>query len=116
RVFATANKAASAAPCQTKWSSVQPSASSHSGEIPCARVVIGFSSRTRPEGGAAPPALFWRFAGLRGHESSIRWLSLQIPAAERHLRAGVWFPWRADKLHRRARAGLSLGAPCPWRS
>src|SRR5207253_7109113 len=84
-----------------------------SGEIPCARILIGFSSRTHRAAGAARPVLPCWFAGLLERASSIRWPSLQIRVAARRTQAAVWFLSPADMLHRRARAGLRLGVPCP---
>src|SRR6267143_170136 len=114
--MATANSAASAAPCQTKCSRVQPSVRISSGEIQCAKFVMAFSLGTHRAGGATLPALSLTFAGPPARESSIRWRSPQRPVSERHLPAAVSFRLPADKLRRRGHAGLRFCAPCLWRS
>src|SRR5216684_462438 len=103
---ATANNAASAAPCQMKCSRVHPSTLISSGEIQCAKFVIAFSLRTHPAGGAVRPVLSWTFAGLPAHESSIRSRSPRKPGVARRPRAAASSPPPADKLRRRGHAAL----------
>src|SRR5947209_17680136 len=103
-----AKSAASAAPCHTKWSSVQPSACRSSGEIPCARILIGFSSRTHRAAGAARPVLPCWFAGLLERASSIRCPSLQIPVPAGRKQAAVRFLSPPDILRDLPLAGLPL--------
>src|SRR6266446_2611693 len=109
--IATANSAASAAPCQMKCSRVHPSVRIASGEIQCAKFVIAFSLRTHPAGGAARPVLSWTFAGPPAHESSIRSRSPRKPGVARRPRAAASFPPRADKLRRRGHAALRFCVP-----
>src|SRR6266404_6105732 len=109
--IATANSAASAAPCQIKCSRVHPSTRISSGEIQCAKFVIAFSLRTHPAGGAARPVPSWTFAGPPAHESSIRSRSPRKPGVARRPRAAASFPPRADKLRRRGHAALRFCVP-----
>src|SRR5713226_392851 len=109
--IATANNAASAAPCQMKCSRVHPSTLISSGEIQCAKFVIAFSLRTHPAGGAVRPVLSSTFAGPPAHESSIRSRSPRKPGVARRPRAAASSPPPADKLRRRGHAALRFCVP-----
>src|SRR6266404_1420285 len=109
--IATANSAASAAPCQMKCSRVQPSVRISSGDIQCAKFVIAFSLRTHPAGGAAHPIPSWTFAAPPAHESSIRSRSPRKPGVARRPRAAASSLPPADKLRRRGHAALRFCAP-----
>src|SRR5207245_2930875 len=99
-----ANSAASPAPCQMKCTNVQPSVRKTSGEIQFASVLIDFSPRTRPEDGAAHPALPWTFAGPPARGSSIRLPSPQTLVAARPRRVAVSSRSPAGMLHKRVPA------------